>query len=84
METITLTIKLSRELAAEASQAGLLTSESLAALLKHALRQRRTDSLFAALDRLDQKNTDILDIDEISTEIAAARAERRALQTSAQ
>ncbi len=77
METITLTITLPRELAAEANQAGLLTSESLAALLKRELRQRRTDSLFAALDRLDQKNTDIPDIDEISTEIAVARAERR-------
>ena len=77
METITLTITLPRELAAAANQAGLLTSESLAALLKRELRQRRTDSLSAALDRLDQKNTDIPDIDEISTEIAAARTERR-------
>ena len=77
METITLTITLPRELAAEANQAGLLTSESLVALLKRELRQRRTDSLFAALDRLDRKNTDIPDIDEIPIEIAAARAERR-------
>ncbi len=79
METVTLTLTLPRELATEASQAGLLTSEYLTALLKREVRQRRTDNLFAAIDRLDQKNADILDIDEISTEIAAARAERRRL-----
>ena len=79
METVTLTITLPRELATQASQAGLLTSESLVALLKREVQQRRTDNLFAAIDRLDQKNTDILDIDEISAEIAAARAERRRL-----
>ncbi|MCY3897949.1 MAG: hypothetical protein OXF86_05225 [Caldilineaceae bacterium] len=84
METITLTIMLPRELATEASQAGLLTSGSLVSLLKRELRQRRTDNLFAAIDRLDHKNTDILDIDEIPAEIAAARAKRRTdLQTSA-
>jgi len=77
METITLTITLPRELAAEANQAGLLTSESLVALLKRELRQRRTENLFAAIDRLDQENTDGLDIDEIPAEIAVARAERR-------
>ena len=77
MKTVTLTLKLPRELAAEASQAGLLTSESLVALLKREVRHRRINNLFAATDRLDQKNTDILDIDEIAAEIAAARAERR-------
>ncbi|MCY4409148.1 MAG: hypothetical protein OXC27_01695 [Caldilineaceae bacterium] len=77
MKTVTLTLTLPRELATEAGQAGLLTSESLVALLKREVRQRRIDNLFAAIDRLDQKNIDILDIDEISAEIAAARAERR-------
>ena len=77
METITLTVTLPRELAAEANQAGLLTSESLISLLQRELRQRRTDNLFAAIDRLDPKNTGNLDNDEISAEIAAARAERR-------
>ena len=77
VKTVTLTLTLPRELATEASQAGLLTSESLVALLKREVRQRRIDNLFAVIDRLDQKNTDILDIDEIAAEIAAARAERR-------
>ncbi len=74
MKTVTLTLELPPELASEARQAGLLTSESLVALLKRELRQRRIDNLFAAIDRLDQKKLDILDIDEISAEIAAARA----------
>ena len=76
MKTVTLTLTLPRELATEASQAGLLTSESLVALLKSEVRLRRINNLFAVIDRLDPKNTDILDIDEISAEIAAARAER--------
>ena len=65
METVTLTLTLPRELATEAGQAGLLTADSLVALLKREVRQRRINNLFAAIDRLDQKNTDILDIDEI-------------------
>ena len=79
MKTVTLTLTLPRELATEASQTGLLTSESLVALLKREVRQRRSNNLFAAMERLDQKNIDILDIDEIAAEIAAARAERRQL-----
>ena len=79
VKTVTLTLTLPRELATEASQAGLLTSESLVALLKREVRQRRINNLFAAIDRLDPKNIDILDIDEIAAEIAAARAERRQL-----
>lgn len=75
MKTVTLTITLPRELATEASRAGFLTSESLVALLKRELRQRRIDNLFTAIDRLDQQNTNILDTDEIAAEIAAARAE---------
>lgn len=77
MKTVTLTLKLPPELAAEAGKAGLLNSESLVALLKREVRQRRSDDLFSAIDRLDQKETNILDSDELSAEIAAARAERR-------
>ena len=79
VKTVTLTLTLPRDLATEASQAGLLTSESLVALLKREVRQRRINNLFAAIERLDQKNTDILDIDEIAAVIAAARTERRQL-----
>ena len=77
MKTVTLTITLPRALAEEARQAGLLTSESLAALLKRELRQRRIKNLFAAVNRLDENYSDILGIDEISAEIEATRAQRR-------
>lgn len=77
MKTVTLTLELPNELAMAASQAGLLTSASLVTLLKREVRQRRINNLFTAIDRLDEKNTDILDIDEVSAEISAARAERR-------
>jgi len=77
MDTVTLTLTLPRELATEAKQAGLLNAEYLTALLKREVRQRRTDNLFAAIDRLDWQDTDILDVDEISSEVSAARAERR-------
>ena len=77
MKTVTLTLELPNELAMAASQAGLLTSASLVTLLKREVRQRRINNLFTAIDRLDEKHTDILDIDEVSAEISAARAERR-------
>ncbi len=77
MKTVTLTITLPRALAEEARQADLLTSESLAALLKSELRQRRIKKLFAAVNRLDENCSGILNVDEISAEIEAARARRR-------
>ena len=77
MKTVTLTLSLPRALAEEADQADLLTSESLAALLKRELRQRRINNLFAAIDRLDEQCSGILDVDEICAEIEAARAEGR-------
>ena len=77
MKTVTLTLKLPGELAAEAGEAGLLTSESLTALLRREVQQRRVDNLITAIDRLDREETDTLGIEEIAAEIAASRAERR-------
>lgn len=77
MTTITLTLTLPEDLATEASDAGLLTSESLVTLLRREVRQRRIDNLFSAMDWLDQTDTGVLDIEEIAAEIAAARVERR-------
>jgi len=77
MKTVTLTLKLPGALAAEAGEAGLLTSESLTALLRREVQQRRVDNLIAAIERLDRGETDTLGIEEIAAEIAAARAERR-------
>ena len=77
MKTVTLTLKLPGELAAEAGEVGLLTSESLTALLRREVQQRRVDNLITAIDRLDREETDTLGIEEIAAEIAASRAERR-------
>ena len=77
MTNVTLTLTLPGALATEAGEAGLLTSESLTALLRREVRRRRIDNLFAAIERLDQGDPGILDIEEIAAEIAAARAERR-------
>ena len=77
MTNVTLTLTLPGALATEAGEAGLLTSESLTALLRREVRRRRIDNPFAAIERLDQGDPGILDIEEIAAEIAAARAERR-------
>ena len=77
MNTVTLTRTLSGALATAAGEAGLLTSESLAALLRSEVRRRRIDNLFAAIGRFDWEDTGILGIEEIAAEIAVARAERR-------
>lgn len=77
MKTVTVTLTLPGTLATEAGEAGLLTSESLTALLQREMRQRRVENLFAAIDRLDRDDKGILSIEEIAEEIAAARAERR-------
>ena len=75
MKNVTLTLP--GALATEAGEAGLLTSESPTALLRREVRRRRIDNPFAAIERLDQGDPGILDIEEIAAEIAAARAERR-------
>ena len=75
MTNVTLTLP--GALATEAGEAGLLTSESLTALLWREVRRRRIDNPFAAIERLDQGDPGILDIEEIAAEIAAARAEGR-------
>ena len=80
--TLTLTLTLPGALATEAGEAGLLTSESLTALLRREAR-RRIDNPFAAIERLDQGDPGILDIEEIAAEIAAARAERRSRASGA-
>ena len=77
MTTVTLTLTLPEELAVEAGQAGLLTSESLVTLLRHEVRRRRIDNLFDAIERLDGTDPGILGMEEIAAEIAAARTERR-------
>lgn len=70
------TLSLPDELARQAQQAGLLQPETLEALLREAMRQRRVDRLFETMDRLHQLTQPFTE-EEIQDEIKAARAERR-------
>lgn len=75
----TLEINLPDSLAKEAEQAGLLTSEAIAKLLREAMERRQgIDELFAAMDRMAAVEGEPMTEDEIQAEIEAARAERRA------
>jgi len=73
-------ISLPDELARQASEAGLLHPDALAALLRAAMRDRRVDRLFANIDRLSAADSQLTEA-EIAGEIAAARAERRARES---
>ena len=64
-------------LAREAEANGLLRPEFIASLLRTEIRRRRINKLFAAADRLADLDEPITD-EEIETEIAASRRERRA------
>lgn len=64
------------KLADEAEENGLLTPESVASLLKAELRRRRVNKLFAAADRLADLDEPLLE-EDVASEIAAARQERR-------
>jgi hypothetical protein len=75
----TLEINLPDELARRAQEAGLLTSEAIAKLLREAMeRQQGIDELFAAMDRMAAVEGEPMSEEEIQAEIDAARAERRA------
>ena len=73
----TIEITLSDELAQEARQAGLLSSERLEAWLRDQIRQRYVDDLFAAMDTMagiDEPAA--MSPGEVAGEIAEMRAER--------
>jgi hypothetical protein len=71
------TVSLPDDIAQQARQAGLLRSETLAALLRDAMRQGRIERLFANMDKLSKIEPSLTE-EEIAAEIDAARAERRA------
>lgn len=79
MVSLDITITLPDDLAAEAKARGLLTPEALQRLIDAELsRQRSVDQLFATMDALAATDLPPLTNDEITAEIRAARAERRA------
>jgi Arc/MetJ family transcription regulator len=73
----TVQINLPDQLAQEAQRAGLLTSAALERMLREYLKTRRTDELFAAMDRMAAVEVPAMTPEEISEELHAMRAARR-------
>ena len=74
----TLQITLPDQLAHEAERAGLLSPEALEQLLRDKLKARHVDELSSAMDRMAAiDDPTIMSPEEVASEIAATRAERR-------
>ena len=74
-----LTIELPDQLAADARDAGLLSSEAIETLLREQLRKRGVDELLDAAERLAATPDEpVMSLEEIQREVDAVRAERRA------
>lgn len=71
------TLTLPETVAREAEMRGLLTAQSLEALLLAELRRRRVEQLFTAADQLAALPLPPLTEAEIEAEIEAARNEKR-------
>jgi hypothetical protein len=79
MVNIDIRLSLPDDLAREAAARGLLTSEALQQLIDAEVeRGRKIDRLFTTMDKLAADEQPALTSDELSAEIKAARAERRA------
>jgi hypothetical protein len=75
----TVQITLPDQLAQEAEQAGLLSSESLEELLRRQLKAKAAEQLFAAMDKMSAAETvPYMSPEEVAEEIKAMRAEKRA------
>ena len=73
----TVQINLPDQLAKEAQRAGLLTPATLERILREYLKARKTDELFAAMDRMATVEEPAMTPEEIEEELHAMRAERR-------
>lgn len=82
MNSVEIKLDLPESLAREAEASGLLTPQSIEALLRAELRRRRANQLFEAADRLAALAEPPLTEAEIEVEIQAARRERRHPQAS--
>ena len=72
-----LRVNLPQPLASEAKASGLLTADSIEAMLRGELRRRRVDDLFHAADLLADLPMPPLTAEEVEHEIATARRQRR-------
>ena len=77
----TIEIELPETTAQAARAAGLLTPQALARLLNDALKRRQAaDALLSIADRVAAAGIAPMSMDEITAEVKAVRAERRARQ----
>jgi len=66
------------ELARAAQQAGLLSSERIAALLRQQLKATHIEAMFAAMDRMAAVDEPrVMSPEEVAEELAVLRAHRR-------
>jgi len=70
-------INLPDQLAQEAQYAGLLTPATLERILRAHLNARKTDELFAAMDRMAAVEEPAMTPEEIAEELHTMRAARR-------
>ncbi|MBM3356336.1 MAG: hypothetical protein FJY54_01220 [Betaproteobacteria bacterium] len=80
MTTVELKLSLPDQLAEEARAAGLFTLETVAALLKMALRAKRARGLFEAADAFTAAKLPQMSMQEIQAEVDAVR--RAALESA--
>lgn len=73
MTTVELKLSLPDELAEEVRAAGLLTSETVEALLKVALRAKRAQAFFEAADAFAAAQLPPMSMQEIQAEVEAVR-----------
>lgn len=78
MTTLELKLNLPDSLAKEAASLGLLNPDSMQALLREAVRNRRVAKLTEARKNIAAAGVPPMTMEEIQAEIDADRAERRA------
>ena len=76
-------IELPDNIAKQAGDAGLLTSDALTQLLKEAMRRQAGQQLLAVAKRIQAAGIPPMTDEEIVAEVKAARAERRVRQAKA-
>ena len=79
MTTLELKLNLPDGLAKEAASLGLLDPDSMQALLREAVRNRRIAKLTEARKKIAAAGIPLVTMEDIQAEIDADRAERRAM-----
>ena len=77
MTALTIELELPDQLAEDARNAGLLSSEAIERLLREQLRKHSVDELFEMADRLAAVDLPPMSEKEVQAEVDEVRAERR-------